>query len=61
MSKYNEITGDKMISKKNNEAYVDGWNRIFGAKKKKKTKEEIKKEIELEELLTDVLDEECDD
>lgn len=57
-SKYNEITGDKMVSKKNNKAYEDGWQRIFG----KKTKEEKEKELELEELETmDLLDEEEDD
>ena len=50
MSRFNEITGDKLVSKKQSKAYKDGWDRIFGAKKKKKTKEELKKEHEVQDL-----------
>lgn len=32
MSK-NDITGDTLISKPSTDAYVDGWDKIFGKKK----------------------------
>ena len=34
----NDITGDSLTSKAPNKAYDDGWDRIFGEKKKDKDK-----------------------
>lgn len=34
MTAKNDITGDLIKSKGNNSAYSDGWDRIFGKKKK---------------------------
>jgi hypothetical protein len=33
MSAKNNITGDSLITKSTNDAYRDGWERIFGKKK----------------------------
>ena len=33
----NDITGDEIRSKPVTKAYIDGWNRIFGKKKNKKS------------------------
>lgn len=32
MASRNDITGDVLASKRNNSAYRDGWDRIFGKK-----------------------------
>jgi len=40
MTSRNEITGDELKSKTNNDLYRDGWDRIFG--KKKEEKKEIR-------------------
>jgi hypothetical protein len=32
----NDITGDSLVSKTANQAYRDGWDRIFGKKKEEK-------------------------
>ena len=34
MASHNEITGDALVSKRNNDAYRDNYDRIFGKKKK---------------------------
>lgn len=34
MAATNDITGDKLVSKKTEESYRDGWDRIFGKKEK---------------------------
>ena len=34
MTSKNDITGDLIKSKNSNQAYADGWDRIFGNKKK---------------------------
>lgn len=36
----NDITGDNLTSKAPNKAYDDGWDRIFGKKKKEEPKGE---------------------
>jgi hypothetical protein len=36
MAGKNNITGDNLISKVNTKSYDDGWERIFGKKKKEK-------------------------
>ena len=42
MSGVNEITGDNLVSKSSNQdAYAEGWERIFGKKHKKE--EPVKK------------------
>ena len=33
MASHNEITGDALVSKRNNDAYRDNYDRIFGKKK----------------------------
>jgi hypothetical protein len=33
MTAKNDITGDRIATKESTEAYADGWERIFGAKK----------------------------
>ena len=38
--KKNEITGDTLINKPTNDKYREGWDRIFGDKKKKETEKE---------------------
>lgn len=35
MASHNEITGDALVSKRNNDAYRDNYDRIFGQKKDK--------------------------
>ena len=35
MATTNDITGDKLITKTNNDAYRDNYDRIFGKKKEK--------------------------
>jgi hypothetical protein len=32
----NEVTGARLVSRTPNEAYKDGWDRIFGAKNEEK-------------------------
>lgn len=39
MATTNEITGDSIQTKTNTEQYRDGWDRIFGKKKKPETNE----------------------
>lgn len=34
MATKNEITGDPLVTKSSTDAYRDGWDRIFGRKKK---------------------------
>lgn len=41
MTSRNDITGDELKSKTNNDKYRDGWERIFGKKDDKKP-EDIK-------------------
>lgn len=36
MASRNEITGDALVSKKNNDNYRDNYDRIFGKKKQEK-------------------------
>jgi len=36
MTSRNDITGDELKSKTNNDLYRDGWDRIFGKKKEEK-------------------------
>ena len=41
MTAKNDITGDSIRTKTSNQkAYADGWERIFGKNKKKKTKKQ---------------------
>lgn len=35
MASHNDITGDALVSKRNNDAYRDNYDRIFGKKKEK--------------------------
>lgn len=37
MSATNDVTGDALVTKKTNDAYRDGWDRIFGKKKPHET------------------------
>ena len=39
MATTNDITGDSIQTKTNTEQYRDGWDRIFGKKKKPETNE----------------------
>lgn len=43
MTAKNDITGDLIKSKGNNSAYSDGWDRIFGKKKKEEALDEMVK------------------
>jgi len=38
MATKNDVTGDKLISRITNDKYAEGWDRIFGNKKKEKDK-----------------------
>lgn len=49
MAARNDITGDAIVTKKTDDSYRDGWERIFG---KKKTTEETK-EVENEQQVRD--------
>lgn len=40
MATKNDITGDSLTSKASTKQYDDGWDRIFGKKKAKKSHEE---------------------
>ena len=44
MATKNDITGDSIRTKGYSKAYADGWERIFG-KKKKKAKAKSKKDV----------------
>ena len=51
MSKFhNEYTGKRLTTGAASQKYKDNWDAIFAAKKKKKSKEELKKEAETEDL-----------
>ena len=44
MATKNDVTGDTIQSKGYTKAYADGWDRIFGKKKKKQTQtDKVKK------------------
>ena len=40
----NDITGDSIRSKAQNEKYSDGWDRIFGKKSETKNKQQVEVE-----------------
>lgn len=40
MASHNEITGDALVSKRNNDAYRDNYDRIFGKKKREQLPEQ---------------------
>lgn len=48
MTTRNDITGDAIKSRSNNDAYRDNWDRIFG--KKKKENDEKKRKMKDEKL-----------
>jgi hypothetical protein len=41
MATKNEITGDTLITKSSNKKYDDGWERIFGKKKRHTYKDSL--------------------
>jgi hypothetical protein len=41
MTAKNDVTGDLIKSKTNSNAYSDGWDRIFGKKKKEEALDEM--------------------
>jgi len=42
MTSRNDITGDELKSKTNNDKYRDGWDRIFGKKKEEPVHPDLK-------------------
>lgn len=45
MAAKNDVTGDSIRSKGYSKAYADGWERIFGKKKKKQVKAKKKENV----------------
>lgn len=44
MAARNDITGDTIVTKKTDDSYRDGWDRIFGKKSKTEKAEEQNEE-----------------
>jgi hypothetical protein len=44
----NDITGDELKSKTNNDKYRDGWDRIFGKKDQGEVLKELGKDLDAE-------------